>query len=190
MLNYIYEALRTFRKVFSRHGSWLLFVALVLGFIGSAEIIGVSSFCRFWLLDVNGYYTLLRFFRSNSWSLPKLIHQWHLFVLSQKETITVEGRVILLGDHTHVPKDGCRMPGVVTMRQDSETQSKPSYFRGQFWGAIGLLIGSMESAFCLPLRLSIHQGLGHIGQESPHGTNRATLAGRIVSMALELLAGS
>ena len=62
MLVYIYESLRGFRKVFSHHSSWLVFSVLVLGFIGSSEIAGVSSFCRFWLLEVTGYHSLLRFF--------------------------------------------------------------------------------------------------------------------------------
>ena len=47
MLVYIYESLRGFRKVFSHHSSWLVFSVLVLGFIGSSEIAGVSSFLAF-----------------------------------------------------------------------------------------------------------------------------------------------
>ena len=47
MLVYIYESLRGFRKVFSHHSSWLLFSVLVLEFIGSSEIAGVSSFLTF-----------------------------------------------------------------------------------------------------------------------------------------------
>ena len=62
MLGYIYESLRGFHKAFSHHSSWLLFSVLVLGFIGSSKIAGVSSFCRFWLLEVKGYQSLLRFF--------------------------------------------------------------------------------------------------------------------------------
>ena len=111
---------------------------------------GVSSFCRFWLLEVTGYHSLLRFFRSDTWSLLGLQEQWSRWVLAQNETVMVGQRVVLSGDHTQVPKDGTRMPGVVTLHQDSETQSKPSYFRGQYWGAIGLLIGKLNLLFvCL-----------------------------------------
>ena len=110
MLVYIYESLRGFRKVFSHHSSWLLFSVLVLGFIGSSEIAGVSSFCRFWLLEVTGYHSLLRFFRSDTWSLLGLQEQWSRWVLAQNETVMVGQRVVLLGDHTKVPKMGlvCR----------------------------------------------------------------------------------
>ncbi|CAK8716626.1 hypothetical protein KKHLCK_05755 [Candidatus Electrothrix laxa] len=69
MLTYLYDSLYGFRKVFSRHRTWLIFVMIVLGFIGSSEMTGVSSFCRFWLIDNQGYHTLLRFFRSSAWEL-------------------------------------------------------------------------------------------------------------------------
>lgn len=51
MLAYIYHALSSFRKVFSRHRTWVLFVMIVLGFLGTTEMLGISSFCRFWGLD-------------------------------------------------------------------------------------------------------------------------------------------
>jgi len=77
------------------------------------------------------------------------------------------------------------MPGVVTLHQNSETQSKPSYFRGQCWGAIGLLVGSLSNAFCLPLSLRIHQGLSQIEEDKNTDTGKDTLGTRIVRMALE-----
>ncbi|MEA1934226.1 MAG: hypothetical protein U9N60_07335 [Thermodesulfobacteriota bacterium] len=73
------------------------------------------------------------------------------------------------------------MPGVVTARQNSETQSKPSYFRGHQWGAISLLIGSLAAPFGLPLALNIHQGLIHIGKEDKN----ETLQTRIIHMATD-----
>ena len=47
MLAYIYHALSTFRSVFSRHRNWVVFVTIVLGFLGVTEMLGISSFCRF-----------------------------------------------------------------------------------------------------------------------------------------------
>ena len=107
---------------------------LVLGFMGVTEVTGVSSFCRFWFLNERGYYALLGFFRSNAWSLNQLIDHWSYFVLAQEESVFIQDRLVFLGDHTSVSKDGRRMPGLVSIHQDSETQSKPSYFRGQYWG--------------------------------------------------------
>ena len=92
---------------------------------------------------------------------------------------------VLLGDHTCVAKDGRKMPCVVSMRQHSETQSKPSYFRGHFWGAIGMLIGSLKSPFCIPLDLRIHQGLVHVGENNQTENDRETLGTRIIQMAID-----
>jgi hypothetical protein len=183
MLTYMYHALGSFRSVFSRHRTWVLFVMVVLGFLGATEMIGVSSLCRFWGLDVHGYHSLLHFFRSTAWSLEGLLAHWAALVLSQQVAVVVAARTVLIGDHTYVAKDGRRMPGVVTLHQESETQSKPSYFRGHCWGALGLLIGSLPTPFCLPLELRLHQGFEHLSQRA--SAERAlTLAERPVAMAL------
>ncbi len=182
MLGYLYDALIDFRKVFSRHRSWLIFVMIVLGFIGSSEMVGVSSFCRFWLLDTPGYHVLLHFFRSTAWNLNTLLEHWFVFVLSQEQSLLSQGRLVTLGDHTYVPKEGRRIPGVVTLKQDSETQSKPSYFKGQCWGALALAVGSFSSPFALPLNLRLHQGFAHLGQNEDQSLS---LCQQMVMMAIE-----
>jgi hypothetical protein len=186
MLPYIYQALVSFRNVFSRHSTWLIFCMVILALMGASEMRGVTSFCRFWGLGTEGYHAFLHFFRSSAWSLEMLVGYWTTFVLSQNEAVHSQGRAILFGDHTCVPKDGRRMPCVVTLHQHSETQSKPSYFRGHYWGAIGLLIGSLASPYCLPLALAIHQGLVHTGDaRNTDESSNETLGTRIVNMALD-----
>jgi len=183
MLEYLYNSLVSFRKVFSRHRTWIVFTIIVLGFIGCSEMVGVTSFCRFWLLDTAGYYKLLRFFRSTSWGLPHLLKHWFVFVMSQNQALFSQGRVVAIGDHTYTSKEGRRMPGVVTLHQDSETQSKPSYFRGQCWGALAVVVGSAINPFALPLMLKMHQGFAHI--ESNNESNALTLPEHMVKMALD-----
>lgn len=182
MLEYLYDSLGSFRKVFSRRRTWLLFVLVILGFIGSSEMHGVTSFCRFWLLESSGYHKLLGFFRSTAWSLPQLWEHWFAFVRSQNQTLSSQGRAVLIGDHTYVSKEGRRIPGVVTLHQESETQSKPSYFRGQCWGALALVVGGVVNPFALPLMFQMHQGLAHLGQDSE---DSLTLAERRVRMAID-----
>ena len=149
-------------------------------------MVGVTSFCRFWGLGASGYNAILHFFRSGAWSVAMIICQWHTFVLSQEVTVMTKGRAVLAGDHTYVPKDGRRMPGVVTLHQDSETQSKPSYFRGHQWGAICLMVGSFSAPFGLPLNLNIQQGTDHITDDNADPEDPETnLKTRIVQMALD-----
>ena len=108
MLRYVYHALESFQSVFSRQRSWLLFVAVVLSFLAAPEMIGVISMGRFWLGDEQVYHRLLHFFRSKAYDCGELLNAWQRFVLSQEVTVEVEGRCVLLGDHTHVVKDGGR----------------------------------------------------------------------------------
>ncbi len=190
MLRYIYHALERFQSAFSRQRSWLLFSAAVLSFMVAPEMIGVTSMCRFWLWNERGYNSLLHFFRSKAYDYAQLLAVWHDFVLGQKVAVEVDGRHVVLGDHTHAVKDGGRMPGVVSLRETSETQRKPSYFRGQCWGAVGLVVGSLTGCFCLPLELRLHQGFKHLGQEeSPATGSRPNLAERVVRMALNFAVG-
>jgi hypothetical protein len=99
--------------------------------------------------------------------------------------VTVEGRAVLLGDHTAVVKDARRMPGVVTLYQDSETQSKPTYYRGHYWDVVGVLAGSLREAFCLPLKARLHQGFARLGAGQSSPTDRDTQGVMLVQMALD-----
>jgi DDE superfamily endonuclease len=184
-LCYLYQMLSTFRHLFSRHLPWTMFCAIILGFIGSHHIEAVTSICRFWHMDETGYHQLLHFFHSSAWCLDAVVAHWSRLVLAQHIAVTVQGRTVLLGDHTYVVKDARHMPGVVTLHQDSETQSKPTYFRGHHWGIVGLLVGALSHAFCLPLEARLHQGFAHLRQDDNNAAQRQTLALRLVHMARE-----
>lgn len=185
MRNYLYHALTHFQPAFSRKRPYILFCALILGFLGSTEINGVSSFCRYWLVGTSDYHSFLRFFRSSAYSLDQLLLFWSSFVLAEAPLPTAQnGRAIVFGDHTFTPKDGRRMPGVVSARQQSETQTKPSYFRGHCWGAIGLCIGSFAAPFSLPLAIQLHQGFRHLGLDDEKETHKQTMGSRLVQMAV------
>lgn len=183
-LTSLYQMLHTFRHLFSRHLPWSTFCLVILGFIGSPHIEAITSICRFWHLDVSGYHHLLHFFHSSAWCLDAVVAHWGSLVLDQHVTVMVQGRAVLLGDHTYVVKDARRMPGVVTLHQDSETQSKPAYFRGHHWGLVGLVVGSLSHAFCLPLEARLHQGFAHLREDDTEAEQRQTLATRLVQMAL------
>jgi hypothetical protein len=186
-LHYLYHMLGTFRPLFSRHTPWVLFCVVILGFIGTPHLEGLSSFCRFWFMNEADYHRLLHFFHSSAWCLDEVVAHWSHLVWNQQVAIRVQGRAVLVGDHTAVVKDARRMPGVVTLHQQSETQSKPSYFRGHYWGVVGLLVGSLAEAFCLPLEARLHQGFAHLDPHEPSTTDRDTQGVRLVHMALDFV---
>jgi hypothetical protein len=162
-----------------------MFCTVILGFIGSHHVEALTSLCRFWHMDETGYHQLLHFFHSSAWCLDAVVAHWSHLVLAQHVAVMVQGRTVLVGDHTYVVKDARRMPGVVTLHQDSETQSKPTYFRGHHWGLVGLLVGSFSQAWCLPLEARLHQGFAHVHEDATEEAHRPTLAVRLVHMALQ-----
>ena len=50
------------------------------------------------------------------------------------------------------------MPCVKRLHQESENSSKAEYIFGHMFGCIGVLVGSGEKMFCLPLSASLHDG--------------------------------
>jgi hypothetical protein len=183
-LELVYQSLGALRHVFPRQRSFVLFCAVVLGFIGASQISGITSVCRLWQFGEAGYHSLLHFFHSSGWSAASLALEWQSLVLKQAPLVRVSGRVVLQADHTHVPKDGRRMPGVVTLHEESETQTRPNYFRGHHWGLLGLAVGSLPRPFCLPLEAALEQGWAHLRQGSEAQQRAETLATRLVSKAL------
>jgi hypothetical protein len=184
-LTYLYQMLATFRHLFSRHTPWVLFCVVILGFIGTPHLEALTDMCRFWHMEEADYHRLLHFFHSAAWSLEALVRHWSYLVLSQQVAVTARGRIVLLGDHTAVVKDARRMPGVVTLHQDSETQSKPNYYRGHYWGVIGLLVGSLSESFCLPLEARLHQGFAHLDPDELSPPESDTQGVKLVQMALD-----
>jgi hypothetical protein len=83
MISFICKILQSFRFIFSRTTTWIMFCAVVLGFIGATDMIGISSFCRFYSVDESAYNAFIHFFRYSSWSLTAISLHWEAFVLSQ-----------------------------------------------------------------------------------------------------------
>jgi DDE superfamily endonuclease len=183
-LEFVYQSLGALRQAFPRQRTFVWFCAVVLGFIAAGQVMGVSSLCRVWGMGGSGYLGLLHFFHSSGWSAASLAMHWQSLVLRQAPLLKISGRAVLHADHTDDPKDGTRMPGVVTLHQESETQSRPSYFRGHQWGAFGVLCGSVTRTFCLPLGAAIHQGLVHLLKDKQDKIAAETLCTRLVEMAL------
>jgi hypothetical protein len=156
MMGYLEGLLRALRPAFTRQATFAWFVVAFAGAVTRHDVYGVSSIVRALRLAPVCYPALLHFFHSTAWSAERLYRQWETWLIRQPVVEQVAGRVVLLGDHTKQPKDGRRMPGVTTLHQDSETSSKPSFFRGHHWGCLSLLGQAHGKRFALPLWAEIH----------------------------------
>jgi hypothetical protein len=151
---------------------------VVIGLIVRGDHYGVSSIVRWLSFSPDYYWHILRFFDSTGWDLEEVLLCWWDYCFRHEALLEVEGRVVLIGDHTNQPKDGRRMPGVVTIHQHSETSSKPSYFRGHVWGFLALAMEHGGRLFAVPLRGELHL-------EERNAAHDQTLATRIVHHAIE-----
>jgi hypothetical protein len=67
--------------------------------------------------------------------------------------------VVLVGDGMKQSKEARRMPGVKKLHQESENCSKAGYIFGHLFGAIGILMGTSQKWFCLPLFMNLQDGV-------------------------------
>lgn len=176
LIQYLETLLLFLRPAFSRTATFNWFVIATVGFIMRTDNYGVSSIVRSLWLSPVAYHSLLHLFHSSAWNITSFLRFWWLWVFQQDVAYKVNDRVILTGDHTKNVKDGRKIPEVQTLHQDSETGSKPSYFRGHHWGCIGLLTNRGKKFWSTPLWTEIHSG--------DLDEKRST---RIVSTALTML---
>lgn len=64
-----------------------------------------------------------------------------------------------MADGVKQAKEARHMPGVKKLHQKSENQSKAEYIFGHMFGGVGILIGNLQKMFCVPLILTIQEGL-------------------------------
>lgn len=159
MLEELKRFLVFMRPAFSRRATYCWFVVVFVGFILRTDNFGVSSIVRALLLPAESYTCLLHFFHSSAWNVETTMIIWWQWLVKKNVAHRIGNRLVLVGDHTKTPKDGRKMPAVTTLHQDSETGSKPSYFRGHHWGCIGILMQACDKYFAVPLWANIQEGL-------------------------------
>ena len=159
MLEELKRFLVFMRPAFSRRATYGWFVVVLVGFILRTDNFGVSSIIRALALAPENYACLLHFFHSTAWNIETIMPIWWQWLVQKNVAYRVDNRLVLVGDHTKTPKDGRKMPAVTTLHQDSETGSKPSYFRGHHWGCISLLVQAYDKYSAVPLWATIQEGL-------------------------------
>ncbi|WP_179090284.1 hypothetical protein MHI37_02635 [Paenibacillus sp. FSL H8-0548] len=63
-----------------------------------------------------------------------------------------------MGDGMKQAKEARRMPGVKKLHQESKNSSKAKYIFGHLFGAIGILMGTSQKSFGLPLFIILQGG--------------------------------
>jgi len=182
MFNYLCLFFKFIRPAFSRESTYSWFVIIFIGFIMRTDTFGVTSIVRGLSLCPTHYSSLLHFFHSSAWNVEGIMELWWNWLKKEEMAYLVDDRLVIVGDHTKVAKDGRYMPAVTTLHQDSETGSKPSYFRGHHWGCISVVAFMCNRYFSIPLSASIQEGLEGIG----HDCEGKSKTSWIVEMAIDV----
>lgn len=152
------------RPAFSRSATHRWFIIAVIGIIMKTDSYGVTSIVRALQLDQCFYTSLIHFFHSSAFNLDAVLKNWWDFLEKQNMFRKVNDRIVMIGDHTSKTKEGKKIPACVSIRQTSETSSKPNYFRGHFWGCISALQCSGKKIFATPLVMKIVQGMNPVSK--------------------------
>lgn len=159
MLKYIDSILGEFRPCFSRKDAFHWFVIVIIGLMLRSDQLGLTSIMRDLAMPAHCYETLVHYFRSSAWSLESLRMKWLQVIQYNAPLFRLHGRVVLIGDGMKQSKEANRMPGVKKLHQESENSSKAPYIFGHLFGAIGILMGTPEKWFCLPLSMNLQDGV-------------------------------
>src|ERR1700681_4366014 len=156
-----WNAILLLRPAFSRLRTFMWFVTAVAGLTVRVELLGVTSIVRALNLRPRLYTKLLDHFHSSGVKLDRLSALWAQAVLQLfPGLVSVNGRLVLVGDGIKAPKRGKKMPAVKLLHQQSESNTKPEYIMGHSMQAVGLLVHAAKSVFSVPLAaVRIHEGL-------------------------------
>lgn len=159
MAEFVEQSLKKFRGCFSREAAFRWFVLIIIAFILRDDHLGVTATIRTLVLDPACYESMIHFFRSSAFTTRDIRETWYRLVLEKAPIYKVDGRNVLVGDGVKQSKEGRYMPGVKKLHQESEDSSKGEFIFGHLMGGVGVVIGDAFHKVCLPLRLSIQDGV-------------------------------
>src|SRR5215472_8518655 len=125
-----WNVIRQLCPAFSRLQTWLWFATAVAGFTVRTELLGVTSIVRALNLRPRCYHSLVDHCHSSAVKLDRLTALWTQLVLRLfPHKLRVNGRCIVVGDGTKIPKCGRKMPAVKLLHQQSEANTKARHHR-------------------------------------------------------------
>jgi len=178
MYQLINDILTQFKEKIKREKTWRWFVVIILGLMMRKEQRGVTSIISGLGIEPKYYHTMLHFFRSKAYKVEELYEKWVEVALKYAVVIEIRGRLVLLGDHIKVAKEGLRMPMVQVHHQSSENVGKAEYIEGHIYGQISAVITNGTDSRAMAMAAEL--------QESAVKTGGDTLIEQTVKLAGEV----
>jgi DDE superfamily endonuclease len=171
-----WNLVRLLRPAFSRTRSFLWFATIVAGISIRSDHAGSTSLVRALGISPRFYQRFLDTFHTSAVKLDQLAKIWLQIVLSFVPTVLINGRVVLIGDGIKVGKEGRKMPAVKSLYQESGSNSKPSWIMGHSFQALGIIAGTANYFFSVPLIARLHEGIVRSNRD------RRTLHDKFIAM--------
>jgi hypothetical protein len=164
MFRFINNILEQFLPCFNREASWINFCSILIGFILRPDMRGVTSVISALRMKPGHYTTLLKFFRSNAFDLDTLYRKLTTVFLKILPPKTIDGRVILVGDHIKISKEERRMPAIERSHQELQNSGKGIFIEGHLFGFISMIIPGFNRS--IPVMAGIQESKAKTGGES------------------------
>ena len=148
------------RPAFSRLSTFQWFLVNLAGLSVRRDKAGITSIVRALGINPTFYTRLLNNFHSQGINLDKLTSLWFSLVLKIFKIffVTINGKLLFVGDGIKVPKEGKKMPGVKLLHQSSQNNSKAEYIMGHSLQALSILVKADMSFLAIPIVSRIHEG--------------------------------
>ncbi len=150
-------------SAFSRKQTFFWAILVLISMTINTDPSGITSFIRCLKLHPSYYPRILGLFNSSSINLEFLTTRWCkiCFSVSDKFLVTVDDKFIFPVDTIYAPKEGTKMPGVKSLYQSSENNSKPRYIMGHACQMIGVIAKGrgLGNYFLIPLVMRIFGGI-------------------------------
>lgn len=162
MIKLLDKILNNFKDCFSRRASFNWFVVIIIGIMIRTDTLGLTSIIRDLGLNPKGYESMIHFFHSSAWSLESISKQWFETDKQFAPLYYAGDSMIFIGDGVKQAEEARKMPGVKKLHQESENCSKAKYIFGHMFGGIGILSGSADKFFYIPLLITLQDGIKSI----------------------------
>ncbi len=168
------------RPAFSREASFEWFVLLLWGLLLTTQPATVTSYVNGIGLSEGYYHQALHWFHSSAFSIDELCYRWGCWLRRHPHTHCLRGQLVYVGDGIKVSKEGRKMPGVKCLHQESENVQKPTWIRGHYFSALGVLLGAGQALFATPIILKLHDGIVPVESEAS-----ATLVEKMAALCVQ-----
>ena len=175
------QAARLLRPACQRSLTFVWMALVLMGLCCRSDNFGVTSFVRVLNLRGDAYRRFLHLFHSKGLDLNLLTSCWVRLCLVLFRPFEVGSRLVCLADGIKAPKEGLRMPGVKSLHQESQNNTKPEYIMGHSLQAVSLLVHSgAGQVAAIPMTSRIHEGLVFSNRDSK------TLLDKLVALLLSI----